>query len=323
MSKYSPKKKPKTMSLITFNKLFFGNEEACRNFFFNIFHPSVFVCPECGCIHYRILSTRPHVYQCKHCYHQVNLFAGTIFQNNKLPLYTLLLGIFLFVTAHNGISAEELANSIDVNRKTAQLLCRKIRYLMEIDNHCFDLQSSFLEADCFYIGGKSHNGKRGLGTDKQTFLIVLATDKENNYPYRFKTAAIESENKENVLDFFRNHINYDKNTILNTDADGAYNIMNKRLTHKSQIINHDEESQKLYWTHKIISNIESTLIGIYHGIAKPYIESYVHEYEWRFNHRYKGKTLMLSVSRILSYKIVMTRNDFKHLFHQSSVSGGL
>lgn len=189
------------MSLITFNKLFFDNEEACRNFFFNIFHPSGFVCSKCGCIHYRILSTRPHVYQCKHCYHQVNLFVGTIFQNNKLPLYTLLLGIFLFVTSYNGISAEELANSIDVNRKTAQLLCRKIRYLMEIDNHCFDLQSSFLEADCFYIGGKSHNGKRGLGTDKQTFLIVLATDRENNYPYRFKTAAIKSENKENVLDF--------------------------------------------------------------------------------------------------------------------------
>ena len=73
----------------------------------------------------------------------------------------------------------------------------------------------------------------------------------------------------------------------------------------------------------MISNIESTVMGIYHGIAKPYIESYVHEYEWRFNHRYKGKTIMLSISRILGYKIVMTRIDFKHLFHQSSVSGGL
>lgn len=99
--------------------------------------------------------------------------------------------------------------------------------------------------------------------------------------------------------------------------------MNERLTHKSQIIDHDEDNQKLYWTHKIISNIESTIMGIYHGIAKPYIESYVHEYEWRFNHRYKGKTLMLSVSRILSYKIVMTRKNFKRLFHQSSVSDGL
>lgn len=323
MSKYTSKPKPKTMSLVTFNKLFFDNEEACRNFFFNVFHPEGFVCPECGCTHFRILSTRSHTYQCTHCYHQVHLFAGTIFQDNKLPLYTLLLGIYLFVTAHNGISAEELANTIDVNRKTAQLLCRKIRYLMEIDNNCFNLQSQFLEADCFYIGGKTHNGKRGLGTDKRTILIALGTKKENNYPTRFKTSAIQSESKEAVLQFFKEHINYDKSTVLNTDADGAYNIMNERLTHKSQIIDHDKESQKLYWIHKIISNIESTIMGIYHGIDKKYIESYVHEYEWRFNHRNKGKKLMLSVSRILSYRIVMTRKDFKIHFQLTSASDGL
>lgn len=64
-------------------------------------------------------------------------------------------------------------------------------------------------------------------------------------------------------------------------------------------------------------------MGIYHGIAKPYIESNIHEYIWRFNHGYKGKTLMLSVLRIISYKIVMTRKDFKHLFYQSSVSDNL
>ena len=323
MAKYNSKPKPKTMSLITFNKLFFDNDEACRNFFFNAFHPEGFVCPECGCVHFRILSTRPHTYQCAHCYHQVHLFAGTIFQGNKLPLYTLLLGIYTFITAHNGISAEELANTIGVNRKTAQLLCRKLRCLMEIDNNCFNLQSQFLEADCFYIGGKTHNGKRGLGTEKQTILFALETKKENNYPTRFKTSAIKSECKEEVFRFFKEHISYDKNTVLNTDADGAYNIMNEKLIHKSQIIDHDEEGQKLYWTHKIISNIESTIMGIYHGIDKKYIESYIHEYEWRFNHRYKGPKLMLSLCRILCYRIVMTRKDFKAHFQSTSATSGL
>lgn len=146
------------------------------------------------------------------------------------------------------------------------------------------------------------------------FLIVLETEKENNYPKKFKTCAIKSGNQKTILSFFRNYVNYTKETVLNTDADSAYNIMNERLVHKGQKIGHEKENQKLYWTHKIISNIESTIMGIYHGIDKKYLESYVHEYEWRFNYRYKGKSLMLSLSKILSYQIVMTRSSLKSLF---------
>lgn len=47
---------------------------------------------------------------------------------------------------------------------------------MSLDNDCFDLKSKFIEIDGFHIGGKSHNGKRGLGTDKQPFLVALGTD---------------------------------------------------------------------------------------------------------------------------------------------------
>lgn len=112
------KSKPKIMSLITFNHLFFDNKESCKNYFFSTFHPLRSVFPECGCVHYRNLSTRPHVYQCTKYDHQVHLFAGTIFQDNKSPLYKLLLGFYMFTTAYNGISAEELANTIDVNQKT-------------------------------------------------------------------------------------------------------------------------------------------------------------------------------------------------------------
>lgn len=144
-------------------KLYGNNDEACRDLLFSIFHPLGFVCPECGCVHYLNLSSCPHVFQ---CIHQVNLFANTISQDNKLPLFTLLLGIYLFFTAHNAISAEELANTLGINRKSAQLLCRKLRYLMEVDNNCFDLQSPFIEGDSFFIGGKTHNSKRGLGTDQ-------------------------------------------------------------------------------------------------------------------------------------------------------------
>ena len=157
------KAKPKIMSHITFNKLFFNNDDMCRNFFLNVFHPLGLVCPECGCVHFTLLKCRNNVYTCSQCSHQVYLFAGTIFQDNKLPLYTLLYGIFLFITSTKGISAEELSRQLGINRKSAQLLCQKLRYLMSLDNDCFDLKSKFIELDGFHIGGKSHNGKREVG----------------------------------------------------------------------------------------------------------------------------------------------------------------
>ena len=58
MSKNCAKAKPKIMSHITFNKLFFNNEDTCRNFFLNIFHPLGLVCPECGCVHFTLLKCR-------------------------------------------------------------------------------------------------------------------------------------------------------------------------------------------------------------------------------------------------------------------------
>lgn len=314
MSKSSTRARNRNISLTEFSKRFSNNEQACQNTLFKIFHPAGFICPKCGCTHYINLASRPHVYQCCHCRCQVNLFAGCIFQDNKMPLYTLLLGIYLFVSNRTGISEKRLSNFMGVNRKTAQLLARKLRYLMELDDNSYDLSTPFLEGDAFYIGGKSKSGKRGLGTDKLPFLIVLGTDRENRYPVEFRADAITSESKKNVLSFFERHIKYNKRTVLNTDGDGAYNILNDKLHHKSQIIDYEEDEHQIYWIHKVISNIKSNILGIYRGIAKPYLESYVHEYEWRFRHRHDGRALKYSVMEILCFNVIMTRKMFKTHF---------
>lgn len=53
---------------------------------------------------------------------QHSLLADTIFQNCKLNLYKLLLGIFLFFNENTGISAIDLCSILDVNYKTALLI---------------------------------------------------------------------------------------------------------------------------------------------------------------------------------------------------------
>ncbi len=314
MAKNSAKCKPRIMDDITFNNIFFDNDEACRNFFLNVFHPIGLVCPECGCTHFTLLNTRNNVYTCSHCSHQICLFAGTIFQDNKLSLYKLLYGIFLFITSKKGISAEELSSKIHVNRKTGQLLNRKLRYLIELDNMCDKLESAFIEMDGFFIGGKSSNGKRGLGTDQQSFIMALGTNADNNYPTRVKIIPTQSENKEEVKVLLK-QIKYDKNTTFTTDDKNTYNFLGERAKLQQQIIDYDDKDHPLYWLNKSISNLKSNIDGIYHGIAKKYLNEYVQEYAWRFNHRYKGSKLMLSMNRILGYKVVMTRKMLRDRYN--------
>lgn len=89
---------------------------------------------------------------------------------------------------------------------------------MSLDNDCFDLDSKFIEVDGFFIGGKTHNGKRGLGTNQQLFLLALGTDRLNNYLNKMKVLKVTSENKSEVKRLFQ-YIHYYKDTTVCTGED--------------------------------------------------------------------------------------------------------
>ena len=119
----------------------------------------------------RKISIRNHVYTCSKCDHQSCLFAGTIFQDCKLDLYKLLLGLFIFFTSNEGVSAMKMRSQLDVNYKTVLLLCRKCRVLMSECNPEKILDNMFYEADVAYIGSRSKEpGHQGCGTEEQYFF---------------------------------------------------------------------------------------------------------------------------------------------------------
>ena len=164
--------------MVHFSRKYANDDAACEEFFFRAKYPNGYYCEKCGCTHYKKISTRNHIYTCSQCGHQSCLFAGTIFQDCKLDLYKLLLGLFIFFTANKGVSAMEMRSHLDVNYKTALLLCRKCRVLMTECNSEKILDNMFYEADVAYIGSKSkEQGHQGCGTEQQPFFIALSTSK--------------------------------------------------------------------------------------------------------------------------------------------------
>ena len=164
--------KQKKDSLITLTRKYANNHDECVKYFFKMKWPVGFYCEKCGCTHYYSIK-RGDVFQCKECGHQHSLLSNTIFQDNKLDLYKLILGMYLFFTTNKGFSAIELANELEINYKTALLLCRKCRILISQSNSEKILDSFFYEADVAYIGSKSkEEHKQGVATEQQPFLGV-------------------------------------------------------------------------------------------------------------------------------------------------------
>ena len=67
---------------------------------------------------------------CKHCKRNFYITTNTAFAFHKLPLVDILLAISLFVNEVKGISAITMSRHLNVNYKTAFVLCHKLREVL-------------------------------------------------------------------------------------------------------------------------------------------------------------------------------------------------
>lgn len=59
-----------------------------------------------------------------------------------------------------------------------------------------------------------------------------------------------------------------------------------------------DEDYKLYYLNIIAGNIQNNILGIYHGVVKKYLQLYLNEQAWRYNHRRSGRTI---IEKVLIY----------------------
>lgn len=304
------KLKPKKTSEIEIINKYANNEGECINFFFKAKWPTTYICSKCGCTHYNLIS-RHHVFQCTSCKHQEYLHAGTIFQGNKLSLFKLILGLYLVFSSNKGISAIELSSKLDVNYKTALRLNKKCRILMSESNGRHKLDSNFYEADVAYIGTADKGGKRGIGTSKQAFAVILGTDKFNNLPTYALAKTINVDNQINIDTIFSDQVILRKDKTLTTDGKSTFFNLRNKLTLNSVKINYKKNDHELKYLNILISNIKNNILGIYHGITKRDLPLFISEAVWRFNHRYVGESVMTKITNYITMSQPFSENKIK------------
>ena len=263
------------------------DREYIIDFFFNLKYPNGYTCTECQCTEFSYIKTRS-IYQCKVCAKQSTIKSNTILQDSKLSLSTWFLAMYILINGQNTkVSSIDLAGSIGVSQKCANLIIRKLSLVMhEINlNH---LLVGSIQIDEAYIGGKNEQSKAGKGTCKQSFICGVSLLNGNPQYAKF----IINHGNVSSSSVFKSIIMsmVEKGSTLKSDSStsfngckGAYIVDNKIVSHKTD---NPLNTEHLKWVDIAISNIKSFIQGTYHGIAKQDLILYMASFEWRFNRRH-------------------------------------
>ena len=84
-------------------------------------------CPYCGIRHEAYFLKSRKRWCCKHCQRHFYITTNTIFSFHKLPLVDILAATLLIVNSSKGISAIDISRHLNINYKTAFVLCHKLR----------------------------------------------------------------------------------------------------------------------------------------------------------------------------------------------------
>src|SRR4051812_28933567 len=254
----------------------FADEAACAEYLAVMRWPDGFVCPVCGGGKAWRLETKDWTWECAGCGRQTSVTAGTIMHHSKLALTTWFWAAYLMATHSNGISALQLQRQLALGSyKTAWLMCAKLRHstlalgrsllagLVEVDETEIACRS---KADPVAGGGgRSHQGK---------MLVVGAVEVQDGGagPGRIRLSQVADYSAASLHGFLA--ANLEPGATAKTDGWHEPHVIGKMAAH---IV--------LPWVHRIFSNLKIWALGVYHGLRRKHLQSYLDEFVFRFNRR--------------------------------------
>jgi transposase len=266
----------------------FPTDDACLEWLKNHLYPDGIFCPKCNRItkHHKVAS-RPS-YSCDYCGHHVHPTVGTIFEKSTTPLKLWFHAIYLMSSTRCGISAKQIERETGVTYKTAWRMFRQIRTLLKEDTNKF---TGEVEVDETYIGGK-REGKRGRGAEGKTPVVGAVQRKS-----KVVAKAVPHVKRSILVPFMTKQIS--NNATLYTDEFPAYDHMARlgskhlRIEHSAKVFaigNIHTNSIEGFW-----SLIKRGISGVYHAISPKYLQSYLDEYTFRYNHRKDEKAMFKTI----------------------------
>ena len=270
-------------------------------------------CERCECervFHRYAAKQQRQDWTCTACGLHVHPTAGTIFHKSSTGLHLWFYAMYLMTSTRCGISAKQLERELGVTYKTAHRIFKMIRtQLMTQDDE--EPLSGDVEMDEMYVGGKPRQSDKAQWADLPTSAERRQAsqrwaDKKKAPVFgmierggKVRAYVVPSTQRPTLYAHVSTSVK-PASTVYTDDAKvyrklPMHGFEHHRINHSENVyVSGDVHTQNIegFW-----SQVKRGINGVYHSVSVKYLQSYVDEYVWRFNHRNDGRAMFFTLAR--------------------------
>jgi transposase len=233
------------------------------------------------------------VWTCTSCTQQISPTAGTVFHKSSTSLHLWFYAMWIMTSTRCGVSAKQLERELGVTYKTAWRIFNLIRNRLMTQDYQGPLGGD-VEADEAFVGGKLREserrnlaaqglGNRGPATKKRAVVMGLVERGGN-----VRASVIPSRSAYHARYTIRKHVL--PGSMVYTDDWGGYDPLSRspqfthrRIKHSERVyVSGDVHTQTIEGFFSLVKN---GIRGVYHSVSAKWLQGYLNEYAWRYNHR--------------------------------------
>lgn len=274
----------------------FPNDDACLTYLWRQLHSADGEhadCPKCGRTRrfHRVRSRQS--YSCDSCGYHLHPTSGTIFEKSTTPLRLWFHAVFILSQTRCGISAKQLQREIGVTYKTAWRMFNRIRRLLLEDDGT--PLTGAVEVDETAWGGRPRASDRSDAPEswqRRQHAAKRAADKPTIFGMverggRVRVVIVPDRSKETLQRVIRANVSPD--ATIYTDEWPLYIGLGRefaghyRIKHKDKI--YAEGHIHTQTIEGFFGNVKRGLSGVQHNVSRKWLELYVSEFAFKYNHR--------------------------------------
>lgn len=284
----------------------FRDANKAREYFERLLWPDGPICPHCGLVGeaYKLQgkTTRAGLYKCKGCRQKFTVTMRTIFEDSHISLEKWFFAIHMMCASKKGMSAHQFFRMTEtfygkkVSYRTAWFMFHRIRFAMT-QHPMVDKLGGIIECDESYVGGRLRVGtykpadgrtarrKRRSPVDNKAAVFSVLQRGGN-----VRSRHVEKVTADNLRPIVDQMIAEDAHVM----TDSSTPLTRVLATRKHDKVNHGADEYVRYENGTCITTnsvegffslLKRGIYGTYHQIGKPYMQQYLNEFDFRYNHR--------------------------------------